>query len=156
MLEILGIKNEIDNIEKKLKESGNLNISASVFLLATRRAIIETELGISVLKKCLKESYGIEQINTEKSNKIKSKTYKKHAIDDFTGENYILPCGYYLDKIIQNYKTVICWVKNNENFETIKTVAICQNDDIFDLHKGVEVCMYKTLKIIAENNLKRY
>lgn len=75
---------------------------------------------------------------------------------DFIHEDYILPCGYTLTKVIQNGNAVICFVEEDETDNIIKTVAICQEGDAFDLHKGVEICMYKTLRKIADKNLKKF
>lgn len=74
----------------------------------------------------------------------------------FNEEDWILPCDYHLKKVIENGNAVICFVENEETRKTIKTVAICQEEDTFDLHKGVEICMYKTLRKIADKNLKRF
>lgn len=74
----------------------------------------------------------------------------------FSEEDWILPCDYHLKKVIENGNAVICFVENEETEKIIKTVAICQEGDTFDLHKGVEICMYKTLRKIADKNLKRF
>ncbi len=74
----------------------------------------------------------------------------------FSEEDWILPCDYHLKKVIENGNAVICFVENEETGKTIKTVAICQEGDTFDLHKGIEICMYKTLRKIADKNLKRF
>lgn len=82
---------------------------------------------------------------------------KVHNVHDFEDEDYyILPIRYTLEKVIENGNAVICWVEDCETREMIKTVAKCQEGDNFDLHKGVEICMYKTLRKIAEKNLKRF
>lgn len=81
---------------------------------------------------------------------------KVHNVYDFEDEDYILPFRYSLEKVIENGNAVICWVEDCETREMIKTVAKCQEGDNFDLHKGVEICMYKTLRKIAEKNLKRF
>lgn len=81
---------------------------------------------------------------------------KVHNVDDFEDEDYILPFRYSLEKVIENGNAVICWVEDCETREMIKTVAKCQEGDNFDLHKGVEICIYKTLRKIAEKNLKRF
>lgn len=81
---------------------------------------------------------------------------KVHSGDDFVDEDYILPCGYSLEKVIENGNAVICFVENRGAGRTIKTVAICQEGDTFDLHKGVEICMYKTLRKIADKGLKKF
>lgn len=82
-----------------------------------------------------------------------SKVYGSYM---FNEEDLILPCDYQLKKVIENGNAVICFVENEETRKTIKTVAICQEGDKFDLHKGVEICMYKTLRKIADRNLKKY
>lgn len=76
--------------------------------------------------------------------------------EEFNSEDYILPCGYNLIKVIENGNTVICFVESEETESIIKTVSQCQDGDTFDLHKGVEICMYKTLRKIANKNLKRF
>lgn len=81
---------------------------------------------------------------------------KVHNVYGFEDEDYILPFRYSLEKVIENGNAVICWVEDCETREMIKTVAKCQEGDNFDLHKGVEICMYKTLRKIAEKNLKRF
>lgn len=81
---------------------------------------------------------------------------KVHSVNDFVYEDYILPVRYTLEKVIESGNAVICWVEDNETMKMIKTVAKCQEGDRFDLHKGVEICMYKTLRKIADKNLKRF
>lgn len=81
---------------------------------------------------------------------------KVHEGWTFGAEDFILPCGYILNKVIENENAVICFVEEEKTKKIIKTVAICQNGDKFDLHKGVEICMYKTLRKIADKNLKRF
>lgn len=89
----------------------------------------------------------------ESVEKPQSKVYRGW---DFTDEDYILPCDYSLVKVIENGNAVICFVEQEDTDKTIKTVAICQEGDTFDLHKGVEICMYKTLRKIADKGLKRF
>lgn len=84
------------------------------------------------------------------------KTSKVYSICDFEDEDFILPCEYFLKKVIENNKAVICFVEEERTGKIIKTVAICQEGDDFDLHKGVEICMYKTLRKIADSKLKKY
>lgn len=81
---------------------------------------------------------------------------KVHDINDFIKESYILPIGYHLRKVIENDKAVICFVEHRVKRETIKTVAICQDCDEFNIHKGIEICMYKTLRKIADKNLRNF
>ena len=86
-----------------------------------------------------------------------SKVYNRiDCIDYFDDEDFILPCDYSLKKVIENGKAVICFVEEDNTGKMIKTVAICQEGDAFDLHKGVQICMYKTLRKIAEKNLKKF
>ena len=63
---------------------------------------------------------------------------------------------YSLKKVIENDKAVICFVEEDRTRKIIKTVAVCQEDDNFDLETGVEICMYKTLRKIANSKLKKY
>lgn len=81
---------------------------------------------------------------------------KVHGVDKFISEDYIIPVGYSLERVIENDRAVICFVKEERTRKTIKTVAICQKEDTFDLHKGVKICMYKTLRKIADRNLKKF
>lgn len=91
----------------------------------------------------------LEPIDGKKASKV----YKGW---EFTEEDFILPCGYSLEKVIENDKAVICFVEEERTRKIIKTVAICQEGDDFDLETGVEICMYKTLRKIADSKLKKY
>lgn len=79
-----------------------------------------------------------------------------YDVDDFYREDCILPCDYNLIKVIQNDKAVICFVEDECNGKTIKAVAKCHEEDTFDLYKGVEICMYKVLRKIADRNLRKF
>lgn len=83
-------------------------------------------------------------------------TSRTHGGWEFVHEDYILPCGYSLKKVIENDRAVICFVEEEGTGKIIKTVAICQEGDSFDLETGVEICMYKTLRKIADSKLKKY
>lgn len=74
----------------------------------------------------------------------------------FAKEHSILPVGYRLHRVIKNGDAVICIVEDYRRNKEIKAVAVCQEGDTFDLHKGVEICMYKTLRKIADKNLKKF
>lgn len=74
----------------------------------------------------------------------------------FAEDEYLLPYGYSLQKVLVNDRAVICFVEEAMTEAIIKTVAKCQKEDVFDLHKGVEICMYKTLRKIADKKLRRY
>lgn len=84
------------------------------------------------------------------------KTSKVYSGREFIEEDYILPCGYSLEKVIENDKAVICFVEEERTRKMIKTVAVCQEGDDFNLKTGVEICMYKTLRKIADKQLKKY
>lgn len=84
------------------------------------------------------------------------KTSKVYSGREFIEEDYILPCGYSLEKVIENDKAVICFVEEERTGKIIKTVAVCQEGDNFNLKTGVEICMYKTLRKIADKQLKKY
>lgn len=84
------------------------------------------------------------------------KTSKVYSGCEFIEEDYILPCGYSLEKVIENDKAVICFVEEGRTGKIIKTVAVCQEGDDFNLKTGVEICMYKTLRKIADKQLKKY
>lgn len=81
---------------------------------------------------------------------------KVHDINSFKKEEYILPMNFYLKKIIENDRAVICFITDKSTGATLKTVAVCQEGDEFEVHKGVEVCMYKTLRKIADKNLRKF
>lgn len=91
----------------------------------------------------------LEPVNEKPQSKV-------HAVTDFFAEDMILPCYYSINKVIENDNAVICFIEEEKTKKIIKTVAMCQNGDKFDLHKGVEICMYKTLRKIADKNLKRF
>lgn len=79
-----------------------------------------------------------------------------HDIGEFDREDEILPMNYALVKVIENANTVICFVMEFGSNKKLKIVTVCQDEDTFDLHKGVEICMYKALIRIADSKLKRY
>lgn len=87
---------------------------------------------------------------------IEKPVSKVHNRAEFIDEDYILPCFYTLERIIENDRAVICFVREEETGKVIKTVSICQEGDEFDIHRGVEICMYKTLRRIADKNLRKY
>lgn len=91
----------------------------------------------------------LEPINEKKTSRV-------YSGDEFIEEDYILPCDYSLKKVIENDKAVICFVEEDRTRKIIKTVAVCQEGDNFDLETGVEICMYKTLRKIADSKLKKY
>ena len=91
----------------------------------------------------------LEPINEKKTSKV----YKGW---EFAEKDFILPCEYSLKKVIENDKAVICFVEEDRTRKIINTVAVCQEDDNFDLETGVEICMYKTLRKIADSKLKKY
>lgn len=91
----------------------------------------------------------LEPIDGKKASRV-------YSGDEFIEEDYILPCDYSLKKVIENDKAVICFVEEDRTRKIIKTVAVCQEDDNFDLETGVEICMYKTLRKIADSKLKKY
>lgn len=91
----------------------------------------------------------LEPINEKKTSKV-------YSGDEFTEKDFILPCGYSLAKVIENDKAVICFVEEERTRKMVKTVAVCQEGDNFDLETGVEICMYKTLRKIADSKLKKY
>ena len=84
------------------------------------------------------------------------KTSKVYSGREFIEEDYILPCRYSLEKVIENDRAVICFVEEERTGKIIKTVAVCQEGDDFNLKTGVEICMYKTLRKIADKQLKKY
>lgn len=90
------------------------------------------------------------------SKKDSKPASKKYAGYEFSEEDCILPCGYSLLNVIKNDKAVICFVGEEYSGNIIKTVARCHEDDEFDLIKGIEICMYKTLRKIADKHLRRY
>lgn len=90
---------------------------------------------------------------SKKDNKPSSKKYNGYEFED---EDCILPCGYALLNVIENDRAVICFVGEEYSGNIIKTVARCHEDDEFDLIKGIEICMYKTLRKIADKHLRRY
>lgn len=91
----------------------------------------------------------LEPINEKKTSRV-------YSGDEFIEEDCILPCDYSLKKVIENDKAVICFVEEDRTRKIIKTVAVCQEGDNFDLETGVEICMYKTLRKIADSKLKKY
>ena len=91
----------------------------------------------------------LEPINEKKTSKV-------YSGYEFPEKDFILPCGYSLKKVIENDKAVICFVEERRTRKIIKTVAVCQEGDNFDLETGVEICMYKTLRKIADSKLKKY
>lgn len=91
----------------------------------------------------------LEPIDGKKASRV-------YSGDEFIEEDYILPCDYSLKKVIENDKAVICFVEEDRTRKIIKTVAVCQEGDNFDLETGVEICMYKTLRKIADSKLKKY
>ena len=82
-----------------------------------------------------------------------SKVYSGYVFED---ESYLLPLDYTVEKVIENNKAVICFVEEESTGKIIKTVAVCQEGDDFNLKTGVEICMYKTLRKIADKQLKKY
>lgn len=91
----------------------------------------------------------LEPIGGKKASKVHKGWY-------FVEKDFILPCGYSLKKVIENDKAVICFVEERRTRKIIKTVAVCQEGDNFDFETGVEICMYKTLRKIADSKLKKY
>ena len=74
---------------------------------------------------------------------------------EFSDYDSILPCGFSITKVIRNHRTVICFVYNPITDQTNKAIARCDHEDTFDLAKGVEICVWKILRKLACNNLKK-
>ena len=91
----------------------------------------------------------LEPVDGKKTSKV----YSGHVFED---ESYLLPLDYTVEKVIENNKAVICFVEEESTGKIIKTVAVCQEGDDFNLKTGVEICMYKTLRKIADKQLKKY
>lgn len=89
----------------------------------------------------------LEPVDEKKTSKV----YSGWEFEDF-----ILPCNYILEKVIENDKAVICFIKEYETGKVIKTVAVCQEGDEFNLKTGVEICLYKTLRKIVDKHLKKF
>lgn len=88
---------------------------------------------------------------------LKEKTTNiNHEVERFDVEEEILPMNYALTRVIENGNVVVCFVKEFEKNREFKVIAVCDDRDTFDLNKGVEVCMYKALRKIADRNLKKY
>ena len=63
MLEIQGLRNKVNNIEKELKEIGALSLKDSFAIIQARTAIIKVEIMLDILDKDLQE---IREIRKEK------------------------------------------------------------------------------------------
>lgn len=73
----------------------------------------------------------------------------------FSDFDSLLPCGFQITKVIRNDRVVICFIYNSFTGQINKTIARCDYEDTFDLSKGVEICVWKMIRKIACNNLKR-
>lgn len=74
---------------------------------------------------------------------------------NFSDFDSLLPCGFQIAKVIRNDRVVICFIYNSFTGQINKTIARCDYEDTFDLLKGVEICIWKMIRKIACNNLKR-
>lgn len=61
MLEILGIKNKLDNVEKELEELGALGIQNACLLNMAKVALIKIETILEILNKEIKEIKEIKE-----------------------------------------------------------------------------------------------